>query len=188
MNRAALRGTFYLVLAVAVFALIGGFTLGSFTFGSFGYIPRQSSASGNAPGSPAGLSFPLAEAQLVSVSTAPAAGNCTATNLGTNASPIHLSNGNYTGICMTAVPAGGYAPGDTMWVLEVSWNASGTPLTSFQLRVTVDVTPATNDVAVVAYVETSATITTFETAVLAVDLTQAGDSSVGSFSILATQL
>jgi len=187
MKRTALRGTFYLVLAVAVFALIGGFTLGSFTFGTFGYIPRQSSASGTAPGSPAGLSFPLAEAQMVSPTTVPATGNCNATNLGNNSSPVRLSNGNLTGVCLNAA-VGGFSTGDTMWIIEVSWNNTSTPSTLFQLKLFVGVTPSSNDVLAVAYVATSASITTFETVVLAVDLSKAGDSSIGSFNLLATEL
>jgi len=75
-----------------------------------------------------------------------------------------------------------------MWIIEVSWNNTSTPSTLFQLKLFVGVTPSSNDVLAVAYVATSASITTFETVVLAVDLSKAGDSSIGSFNLLATEL
>jgi hypothetical protein len=188
MKRTALRGTFYVVLAVAVFAVIGGFSLATFTFGGFGFTPRQAGASGTASNSPSGLSFPLAEGQLVSASTTPAAGACTTSNLGTNLTPTVLTNGASTGICLSNKTGTGFVTGDSMWILEVAWNSSATPLSLFQLKVFIQTTPTINDVQETAYVMTSATISTNETAVLAVDLTESGDTSVGEFSVLVTEM
>jgi len=187
MRRFSTLGTVYLVLAVATFSLIGGIALGSFTFGNFSNIPRQSSVSGLAPGAPPGLSYPLAEDELVSPSTTPATGNCTATNLGTDLSPTHLINGQLTPICLSA-SVSGYSTGDSMWIIEVSWNSSAVPSMLFNVTVFEQTTPTANDILATAWVETSATITTAETAVLAVDLTQSGDSSVDGFTVLVTQV
>ncbi len=181
------RGTFYLVLAIATFAVVAGFALGSFTFGSFGFIPKQTGASGVAPGAPAGVQFPLAEAELVTPSSTPATGACTTTNLGTNVTPNHLTDGGSLGICLNAF-AGGYLTGDTIWILEVSWNATASVSTLFNVSIFESTTPTADSILASAWIETSATITASETAVFAVDLSQGTITSVNSFNVLVTQV
>ncbi len=181
------RGTFYLVLAIATFAVVAGFALGSFTFGSFGFIPKQTGASGVAPGAPAGVQFPLAEATFVTPSSTPATGACTTTNLGTNLTPNHLTSGAAVGICLNAF-SGGYLTGDTMWILEVLWNTSATVSTLFNVSIFESTTPATDSILATAWVETSATITANETAIFAVDLSQSTISSVNTFNVLVTEV
>lgn len=161
-------------------------TVGSFVFGSFSSVPLQSSA-GGLPNAPPGVSFPLAEAQLVNGTTVPAVGACTTSNLGTLASPTRLTNGVATGLCLNT-PAGGFASGDTMYILEISWSSAAANATIFRLQVSIAVTPAANDISVTSYINTSATISTSEQAIYALDLSQTSDTSITSFAVLVTQL
>jgi len=173
-------------LGAAILASVTALSLGSFTFGSFSSVPNQSSA-GGIPNAPPGVTFPLAEAQLVNSTTVPASGACVTSNLGTSTSPTRLSNGNATGICMKTV-VGGFAPGDTMFTMEISWSSVAHNATVFKLQVSMSVTPSANDVSVVSYINTSATITSSEQAIYALDLNQASDTSVTGFSVLVTEL
>jgi len=184
--RVAGRAFWVIIAAAAAGAIFSGYAAGAFVIGSFQSVPAQSSAWA-APQSPPGMSYPLAEAEIVSASTVPAGGACTATNLGTLASPIALTNGAATAICLTSA-ATGYNVGDEMYIFEVNWSSSALPSTPFEVQVGVDVVPATNDIVENVFVATSATITTYELAILAVDLTQAGDTSLVSINVLVTQL
>jgi hypothetical protein len=177
----------YVAAGVGSIALVTGFTLGSigFGFGSFEYVPAQGSASGLAPGSPVGLAFTLAEQELVSPTTTPATGNCTATNLGTSAMPNVLVSGASIPICLSA-SAGGFATGDSMWIIDISFNTSAFPSAVYNLTVFEATSPASHQILDTVWIETSASITSTETVVLAVDLTQSSDSSVPQWSVIAT--
>ncbi|HYA11072.1 MAG TPA: hypothetical protein VEH10_05330 [Thermoplasmata archaeon] len=116
----------------------------------------------------------------------PAAGACSASNLGTLAVPTNLTNGGDTGICLTTA-TGGIATGDTMYVFEISFNQSALVSHVFQVEIRVSVTPAANGIAVTAYVRTSAAIAVAEYATFALDLTSAGDTAVLQYALLVTQ-
>lgn len=173
-------------VGIGIVALVGAYAVGSFILGSFASVPSQSSAVG-IPNAPPGVSFVFAEAQLVNHSTAPAAGACTALNLGNASSPTALTNGTVTPICLSS-SVGGFASADTMYTLEIGWNATALNSTVFKVQVTIDVTPSANDITVTSYVKTSAKIVSSDWAVYAVDLTQAGDTSVVQFGVLVTEL
>jgi len=182
------RRAWFVVLGVGagILAAVGALTAGSFVFGSFSSVPPQSAA-GGIPNAPPGVWFVIAQAQMVNASTIPATGACTASNLGNISSPVLLSSGNTSGLCANHVP-GGFATGDMMFTMEIGWNATALNATIFKVQVSFAVTPSANDVAVTSYVKTSVRITSPEMAVYALDITQAGDTSVTSFSALVTQL
>jgi hypothetical protein len=172
-------------VGVGILASVSALTVGSFVIGSFGSIPNQASA-GGIPNAPPGVTFVKAEAALVNATTTPAAGACTAANNGTYASPVTLANNTVSAICMnTAV--GGFASADTMFVLIILWNGAANA-TKFQLQVSIDVTPASHDASLLSFVATPSGVIANEQVVYALDLTQAGDTSVTSFSALVTQL
>jgi hypothetical protein len=173
-------------IGVALLTCVGGYALGSFVLGGFSSAPPQSAASG-VPNAPPGVTFVQALAMPVNSSTSPATGGCTASNIGNATVPTNLTDGAATAICLSH-SVGGFGAGDTMYVLEVSWNATASNSTVFKVQVSIDVTPSTNDVSVTSYVRTSATITTSEQAVFAVDMLQAGDTAVTGYSMLMTQL
>jgi hypothetical protein len=75
-----------------------------------------------------------------------------------------------------------------MYVLEVSWGTTAANATIFEAQIGVSVTPAANDIVAASYLKTSATITSAETAIFAIDLTQAGDTSLITFNVLITEL
>lgn len=160
--------------------------MGAFLLGSFSSVPAQSSASGT-PSAPPGVSYTLAQAQIVSGTSVPATGACTTSNLGNLSSPTALTNGTSTGICLSTA-VGGFAAGDVMYILQVSWNHSALNATVFEAQIAVDVTPTSHNIVATSYVKTSATIVSSESAVFAVDLIEAGDTSVTGFSVLITQL
>jgi hypothetical protein len=171
---------------VALLTMVGGYALGSFVLGGFGSAPAQSAASG-APSAPPGVTYVEVLAMPVNSSTTPATGGCNASNLGNATHPTNLTNGTSTAICLSH-SATGFAAGDTMYVLEVSWNATALNSTVFKIQVSIDVSPSTNDISVTAYLRTSATISTSEQAVFALDMIQAGDTAVTGYSMLTTQL
>lgn len=177
----------YWLFAAAAITLVAGLTVGALTLGSFSFTPHQTGATGVPPSPPDGVSFPLAEAQLVTASTTPAAGACNKTNLGTEAKPTNLTNGANTTVCLSS-SSNGFALGDAVYLIEVSWNASAPLSVEFEVQVYFGTTPAVNSVAVTSYVLTTATITSYEGAIFVFDLTQSGDSSVTGFSALVTQL
>lgn len=181
------RGATWLAVA-GVAALIGvsGYSVGAFVIGTFATVPNQSSATAN-PTAPPGVSYVLTEDQIVSSTTVPASGNCVTSNLGNQTSPALLSNGNKTGLCLS-ISGTGFGTGDNMYIMEISWNTSAAVGTVFQAQIGLGVTPVSHDIVTTAYVKTSATITTSEMAVFAVDLTQSGDSGVTQLSVLITQL
>jgi hypothetical protein len=180
-------GSYWLIVAASAAVIItSGYALGAFIIGSFGSSPPQSSAQGT-PTAPPGLTYVLAEAQVVNATNLPAQGSCTTSNLGSLATPTLLTNGAKTGICLNTAVAG-FTSGDLMYVFSVSWGTSAAVSTIFEIQVGVDVTPSTNDVVATSYLETSATITVSEGAVFGLDLTAAGDTGVVSYSILVTQL
>jgi hypothetical protein len=186
--RRVLRPRTYALIAVGAAALVAGagLGLGAFVIGTFAASPPQSSA-GGAPAAPPGVTYAYAGAEFVNATTVPAVGDCVNSNLGTHDDPTALTNGAETPICLSTNPDG-YASGDTVYFLEIVWNTSAIVSTTYEVQISVSVTPSTNDVVVASYVETSATITVNETAVFAVDLTQSGDSSVTAYDALVTQL
>ncbi|MGP8078013.1 MAG: hypothetical protein ACLQC7_07055 [Thermoplasmata archaeon] len=163
-----------------------GVVLGAFVLGSFGSNPPQISA-GGIPGAPAGVSAVLAEAQIVNATSIPPTGGCTASNLGTFALPTVLVSGASTGLCLSHSVTG-FAASDTMYVLEVAWGTAAANATIFQVQVGISVLPAANDLVVSSYLKTSTTITSTETAIFAVDLTQSGDTSLVQYDVLVTEL
>ncbi len=174
-------------VGLGVLASVAALAVGTFVIGTFGSVPPQGSA-GGMPNAPPGVSFPSAGATFVNATTTPAAGNCSVSNLGSLASPTALSNGNGTAICLST-NATGYATGDLVYTLVVSWNSTAANSTIFKVQVSLGVTPTGHDISdVTVYVKTSSRISTSEQAVLAVDLTQAGDTSVDWFDALVTQL
>jgi hypothetical protein len=173
-------------VATAILASVGALSVGSFVFSTFASVPQQTGATG-IPNAPPGVTFPLAEAQVVNATTVPAAGGCSAGNLGTLASPTLLTNGASTALCLNA-PGGGFSAADQMFTLEIAWSHAAANATIFKLQVSVDVTPTAYDVSATSYVNTSAAITVSEQAVYALDVTQAGVTSVTGFSVLVTQL
>jgi len=178
---------FWAIVGVAAGLIVtSGFATAAFVLGTFSSNPFQSSASGT-PSSPPGVTYPLAEAQLVNATTTPAAGGCVTPDLGTLAVPTALTSGAKTAICLNT-PASGFGSGDIMYILEVQWSSLAATSTEFQVQIGVDVTPSTNDVVAVSYVETSATIAVSEEAIFALDLTAASDTSVVQFNVLITQL
>lgn len=176
----------FLGVGAAILTSIAGFTIGSLVLGGFSSTPSQAGAYG-IPNAPPGISFVEAEAQFVNATSVPAAGACIASNLGTLAAPTVLTSGASTALCLTT-SATGYASGDTVYILEVSWNSSAAVSTTFKVQVSIDVLPATNDISVTSYVNTSATISPSEQAIYSVDMTQAGDTGVTQFAMLVTQL
>ncbi|MGB6500234.1 MAG: hypothetical protein WBG19_02375 [Thermoplasmata archaeon] len=166
--------------------MTSGFATAAFVLGTFNSNPFQSSASGT-PNAPPGVSYVLARAYEVNATGVPAAGACVTSNLGTLVAPTALVDGAATGICLNT-PALGFGTGDIMYVFEVQWSNLAAVSTTFQVQIGVDVTPAANDVVVASYVQTSATITTSEQAIFALDMTAASDTSVVQFNILMTQL
>lgn len=180
------RGFWAVIAAAAALIITSGFAVGAFVIGSFSSNPFQSSAVGT-PNAPPGLSYVLAEAEIVNATNIPVAGSCVTSNLGHLATPTALTDGTATGICMNA-PAAGFATGDTMYIFEVSWSNTAAVSTVFEVQLGVVVSPGANDVVETSYVETSATITVSEQAIFALDLTAAGDSQVVSFNVLTTQL
>ncbi len=163
-----------------------GYAIGAFVIGTFASTPAQSSAAGS-PEGPPGVSYSVAEAEVVATNTTPAGGSCVATNLGTMASPTALSNGNATAICLTS-NASGFATGTTMYVLGVVWNHTALNSTIFKVQIGLQVLPSTHNLAVTSYVKTSATITVNETAYFAVDLTEASDTGVTGYQVLVTEV
>jgi len=179
----------YWVVAAGAIALGSGFAVGALTFGPFGFSPQQTGASGVPPPPPAGISFPLAELQLVSNNSSyapPHGGACATSNLGTNATPTALVNGTNTTICLST-HAGGFAVGDLVYIMDVAWNKTAALSTTFQVEVSLIVTPSANSFTATSYVKTSATIGTKEVATYAIDLTQANDTSIGHYSVLVTE-
>jgi len=177
----------YWVIGAGAIALSAGFAVGSLTFGAFGFSPHQAGASGVPASPPSGISFPLAEGILVSATSVPAEGACATSNLGTNVTPTALTNGSNTTICLST-HAGGFALGDIVYILDVSWNSTAPLSTVFEVQVYMGVVPTTNSFTATAYVKTSASITAFEGATLALDMTQTGDTGPTGFSVLVTQL
>lgn len=173
-------------LGAAILTCVAGYALGSFVLGGFSSSPPQSAASG-IPNAPPGVSFVSAEAQFVNATSSPATGACTAANLGNLSSPTALVSAAATTICLSH-SATGYAAGDIDYTLEVSWNNTAANATIFKVQVSIDVTPAANDVSVTTYVKTSATIASSEQAVYAIDMIQAGDTSVTGYAMLVTEL
>ncbi|HYA10890.1 MAG TPA: hypothetical protein VEH10_04385, partial [Thermoplasmata archaeon] len=154
--RRPLRGHTPIILlgvGAALLVSVAGYTLGSFVLGGFASSPPQSAAYG-IPNAPPGVSFVQAEALFINSSTSPATGSCTAANLGNLTAPTALTNGAATPLCLSH-SAGGYGAGDTAYMLEVSWNATALNATVFKVQVSLDVTPAANDISVTAYVKTS---------------------------------
>jgi hypothetical protein len=186
-ERKRLPRVFYIFLGIAALLLVTGFTIGALTLGGFGSSPRQANAQVVIPGPPAGLTFPLDEATFVTASSSPAAGACTASNLGTPADPTPLVSGENTTICMATV-AGGFALGDTAYILDLEWNTTAAISTTFEVQVFVSVSPSAHDVLVTSYVNTTATISAPEIATYAIDLTAADDTGVTGFNVLVTQL
>lgn len=176
----------YWVIGLGAVALSAGFAVGTLTFGSFGFMPHQAGASGVPPSPPAGISFPLAEAELASATSTPAAGACVTSNLGTNATPTQLVNGTNTTICLST-HSGGFSIGDTIYIMEVAWNASAPLSMTFQVQVYLGVSPSANSIVVTSYIETSAAITSHEGAVFAFDLSQSSDTAITGFTVLVTQ-
>lgn len=174
------------VAGFASLALVAGFTLGALTIGGFTSAPQQATATG-VTSPPTGLSFPLVEATLVTGSSTPGAGACTVSNLGTKLSPTPLTDGTNTTICLST-SGGGFALGDILYILDVAFASTAAVSTTFEIQVFLSVTPSASDIVQTAYVQTSATIATGETATLAVDLTQASGTSLNGFAIIATQL
>ena len=182
------RRPLWVVLGVggAILASVGALAVGSYVIGSFASVPLQSSA-GGIPNAPPGVSYVQVLGQIVNGSTNPPTGACAALNLGTLASPRLLTDGAATALCTKAV-VGGFVAADQMYTMEIQWNSSAANATEFKLQVSFDVTPSANDVSVTSYVNTSAHITLAEQAIYALDLTQAGDTSVTAFSVLVTEL
>jgi hypothetical protein len=178
----------YVVLGVAaaILASVGALSVGSLVFSTFSSVPQQTGATG-IPNAPPGVSFPLAEGQVVSGTSTPATGGCAVGNLGTPTSPTLLTNGTSTVLCLNA-PVGGFAAADDMFELEIAWSHAAANGTVFKLQISVDVTPSANDIAATSYVNTSVPIVVSEQAFYAVDLTQAGDTSITGFSVLVTEL
>jgi len=186
--RRRFRGhAFWLLLAgSASLVIASGFALGSFFLGGFSSVPAQSSA-GGIPQAPPGVSYPRAGAEIVNTTNVPVAGSCTASNLGALNAPTVLTDASAIGVCMNTA-AGGYTAGDTMYIMEVSWSTAAPVSTEYMVQVSYDVTPAGHNVSATSYVETSTAITGTESAVFALDLTQAGDTGVTQFSVLVTEL
>jgi len=177
----------YLVAGAAALALLSGYTIGAITLGGFGSVPHQATATSLAPVPPGGVSFPLAEAKLASPTSVPATGACTSSNLGTEGSPAPLVNGKNTTICLTN-SAGGFATGDLLYILDVSFDPTAPTGTIFEVQVFLSVTPTANNLVDTAYVNTTATIAATEVATFAADLTQASDTSLNGFTVIVTQL
>lgn len=180
------RAFWAVIAGAAALIITSGFAVGAFVIGSFTTNPLQTSATA-APGTPPGLTTPLAEAQIVNATSEPAAGACVTSNLGKLATPTALTDGTTTGICLNT-PATGFATGDEMYILEVAWGTLAAPGTIFEIQIGMVVTPSTNNVAETSYVETSPTIATGEQAIFALDLTAASDTSVVQVNVLITQL
>jgi hypothetical protein len=187
--RLRLPKSMYWIVAAGAIALSSGFAFGALTFGPFAFSPQQTGASGAPPPPPVGISFPLAQLQLVSNNSSappPRAGACATSNLGTNGTPTALVNGTNTTICLST-HGGGYALGDLAYILDVSWNKSAALSTTFQVQVSLIVSPSANSFTATAYVKTSATITSHEGATFAIDLTQANDTAINHYSVLVTE-
>lgn len=180
------RGFWVVIAAGAALIITSGFAVAAFTIGTFSSNPLQSAATGT-PNAPPGVTYPLAEAQLVNATTVPAAGACTTSNLGHLATPTALVSAVNTAICLNT-PAAGFATSDYMYIFEISWSSTSAISTIFEVQIGVDVVPVTNDFVATSYVETSATISTTEEATYALDLTAASDTSVVQFNVLVTQL
>lgn len=173
-------------VGLAILTFIPGFVLGSLALGWSAPAARQNTSYGMLDTVP-GVSFALAEASVVNSSTTPATGGCSVSDLGNATTPVGLANAEANPVCLSAA-SGGYAEGDVMYLLEVSWDSKASNATTYQVSVSVGVTPSTNDIQEVSYVRTSPTISPAEQAVYALDLFQAGDSSVTGFSVVVTQL
>jgi hypothetical protein len=167
--------------------MASGFTIGAFTIGGFGTTHHQTGAQGVPPSPPAGVSFPLAEATMVTASGSPGVGACTASNLGTGLAPTALTSGANTTICLTT-SAGGFALGDLAYIVDVQWATNATVSTTFEVQVFLSVSPSAHDLLATSYVQTSATITSPEVAVFTADLTQSSDTSVAGFNVLVTEI
>lgn len=170
---------------VVVLTFVAAFAVGSFVLGPFGSTHPQSSA-GGAPTPPAGVSYVSAGAAVVGATSVPPTGGCTASNLGTDVSPTALVNNTSTVLCLSSSPTG-FAAADVMYTWVLSWNSSAAASTIFEVQVSVSVSPSTNNVLATSYVK-SATAPVNDTAVFALDLTQASDTSVLSYDFLVTEL
>jgi len=188
LPRFRLPRSIYWVVAAGAIALGSGFAVGALTFGPFAFSPQQTGATGTPPPPPTGISFPLAEAQLVSNNNSSLVhvGGCASSNLGTNATPTALVNGTNTTICLTS-HGGGYALGDLVYVLYVAWNKTAALSTTFQVEVSLIVSPSANSFTAASYVKTSATIASHEGALFVADLTQANDTALNHYSVLVTE-
>ena len=179
---------FRIIVWVAVFAaagMVAGYAAAVLTIGGFNYSPHQASATG-VPTPPPGVGFPLADELLVGSPGAPAAGSCTASNLGNASSPTPLTSGTNKTLCLTS-STNGFTLGDTAYVTDVSFNQSAALGTTFEVQVFYSLTPASKDILVTGYVSTSATISATEVAVFAADLSQIGAPSLNGFSVIVTQ-
>jgi hypothetical protein len=180
------RAFWLIIAAAAAAAIFSGYAAGAFVISSFQSVPAQGSAWA-APQSPPGLTYPVSEAEIVSASTVPATGACTAINFGNLTNPIALTNGTVTPICTTSAVTG-YGQGDTMYVYEITLSHAALVSTTFEIQLGVDVVPTANDIVATVYVATSAVITVSESAIFAIDMTQVGDTSLVSVNVLVTQL
>ncbi len=166
--------------------ILGGAALAAFTIGTFSRSPTQSSATG-VPQSPPGVSYVLAEAVPIGPNTTPAAGSCKTPNLGTSVSPVLLTNGSSTVLCLSTSPSG-FQSSDVVYVLEIAWNFTAMTSTEYRVDVAMGVTPASSDIIAESFVKTSATITVSETAIYAFDLSQAAITSLNQYTVIVTLL
>lgn len=185
-KRRSMPGVILLVTGVATLAMVGGFAIGTLTVGSFSSSPHQTGASNLAPSGPAGVSFPLAEATMVTLTSHPGVGDCVSSNLGTLSAPTPLTSGTNTTLCLST-PVAGFVEGDTVFILDIQWNSSAVVSTTFEVQVFLAVNPSSNDVLATSFVSTSATIASPEVAVFALDLTQSTDYAITGFNVLVTQ-
>ncbi len=185
------RRTIYIGTVVAMLAMVGGFVVASFTIGPFTNAPSQGAASTSAPGLST-VSFPAENVTMASSTNKPVAlgGACTATSSSTKALPTTLVSAGGTTVntilyCLDSVTTSGFASGQLVQVLNVTWASTTAVSTEFEVNVFIS---ATNNVQTTAYLETPGTVAAPGPSVeIVLDLPVASDTTVTSFTVLVSQ-
>lgn len=189
------RHSIRMVTAVAILALIAGFALASWTSGGFAGTYGQGGFTASGTTALQGTSATSALVIQASSSSVPPSGTtCTAPATGASTT---LSQTTSTAICLVTVTP---TAGDNIQTITFTWSCtlvsstctpsgSNAPAsTVYELNVYIGATTAEQTVVYITTPAWSGTTGTLNAVgVIALDLTAASDTSVGSINVLVTQ-
>jgi hypothetical protein len=175
-------------LTVVIVILVGAGFLGyafgtAFSIGSFSSTYNQSQAS-LSPSGPTGVTFTSANAQLASLTSPAATGQCTATDSSTSSSPDALTAGSTTFVCLNHIAATGYAGTDTIEQATITWGTTASVSSTYELSIYIG--GATSN-PVRAYVGTPSSLLSSASAMITFDLTSGAITSVTSLTVIVSQ-